>query len=564
LVSNVQNGPFGPFNWQLGNGLKAVHTYDGLGRVNGGYVCNGSSQPGCSGGTQLYGFTAAWKGNRFLNGCDTILNRCITYGYDDFGRATARTVTQGQTDNYTYVYDRWGNRWQQNPLNGGNSSQLTFNTSKNQVTTSGYVYDAAGNLYSNGVHTYSYDADGNLTLVDGGSTAQYVYNALNERVEAISAGSVGKLFTFNLSGKRTSIWDASGGAQLQGQTYWGGLPVEFYASGQAHFQHQDWLGTERLRTTYNGSVEAGFPSLPFGDEYDPNGSDLDAYHFAGLDKDYFGSFDSQTDHAQYRQYFDTQGQWMSPDPYGGSYDFTNPQSFNRYAYVLNDPLSAVDPSGQSPEGTVGAGCLSGGLVGCLAALDYTLFRGLLADIFAHQFHGSLQPRPNAQPWDEHGIIYGPNIAGALGLPDESCEFGACGNSLTDYNQQQTGSQLQTAYNEVTAGRLIGLLNIKNHSCGECKYDYGWNSHSADTWNVCGQILNADQMGNFMAGYQAGAYDKYYFWTTGAIWAQGSVDAAGVLYHLTGRTKATSDPLDRTGMPDILRGQRYARHGCGGM
>lgn len=69
------------------------------------------------------------------------------------------------------------------------------------------------------------------------------------------------------------------------------------------------------------------------------------------------------------------------------------------------------------------------------------------------------------------------------------------------------------------------------------------------------------MGNFMAGYLSGIYDSYYFWTTGAIWAQGSVDAAGILYHLTGRTQATNDPLDRTGMPDILREQRYARYGC---
>jgi len=36
---------------------------------------------------------------------------------------------------------------------------------------------------------------------------------------------------------------------------------------------------------------------------------------------------------------------MSPDPYGGSYDPSNPQSFNRYAYALNNPVSAVDPSG---------------------------------------------------------------------------------------------------------------------------------------------------------------------------------------------------------------------------
>lgn len=34
-----------------------------------------------------------------------------------------------------------------------------------------------------------------------------------------------------------------------------------------------------------------------------------------------------------------------PDPYDGSYDATNPQSFNRYAYVQNDPVNFIDPSG---------------------------------------------------------------------------------------------------------------------------------------------------------------------------------------------------------------------------
>jgi len=67
--------------------------------------------------------------------------------------------------------------------------------------------------------------------------------------------------------------------------------------------------------------------------------DFDAYHFAGMDED-GSNFD-----AQYRKYNPTQGRWLSPDPYDGSYDFSNPQSLNRYNYVLNNPLSYRDPLG---------------------------------------------------------------------------------------------------------------------------------------------------------------------------------------------------------------------------
>jgi uncharacterized protein RhaS with RHS repeats len=39
----------------------------------------------------------------------------------------------------------------------------------------------------------------------------------------------------------------------------------------------------------------------------------------------------------------SQGRWLSPDPVGG--DPTNPQTLNRYAYVLNNPTTLTDPSG---------------------------------------------------------------------------------------------------------------------------------------------------------------------------------------------------------------------------
>src|SRR5262249_33332996 len=37
--------------------------------------------------------------------------------------------------------------------------------------------------------------------------------------------------------------------------------------------------------------------------------------------------------------------WLTPDPYMGSMDLTNPQSLNRYAYVMNDPVNATDSTG---------------------------------------------------------------------------------------------------------------------------------------------------------------------------------------------------------------------------
>ncbi len=110
----------------------------------------------------------------------------------------------------------------------------------------------------------------------------------------------------------------------------------------AHFEHQDWLGTERMRTTYNGGVEGTYTSLPWGDAQTTTyGSDTDAAHYATLDYD----SETNTDHAQFRQYNPTQGRFMSPDPYGGSYDTLNPQSMNRYVYAMNNPLGNIDPSG---------------------------------------------------------------------------------------------------------------------------------------------------------------------------------------------------------------------------
>src|SRR5947209_819637 len=53
-------------------------------------------------------------------------------------------------------------------------------------------------------------------------------------------------------------------------------------------------------------------------------------------------------HTVWREYENLSAKWTAPDPYGGSMSLASPQSFNRYAYVNNDPVNKVDPVGLLP------------------------------------------------------------------------------------------------------------------------------------------------------------------------------------------------------------------------
>ena len=243
----------------------------------------------------------------------------------------------------------------------------------------------------------------------------------------IDEGGNAEGFIYNQDGQRVSIWNMNSGVEIRGDTYWGGLPVEFNANGHANYVHADWRGTDQIYTGYNGNLEATVLSLPFGDGSGTAGSTDSPWVFAQMDKDYYNGADSGTDRALYREYSDGQGNWMSPDRYSGSYDFSNPQSLNRYSYVMNNPLAFRDPLGLQcvPVGTAGAVECTASLVfdGAAAASGSgsLAWLGSLGGFFSNpftagivggglgiyelgklfgwwsgqSFHGSLQPRPNA-------------------------------------------------------------------------------------------------------------------------------------------------------------------------
>src|SRR5207245_2784911 len=110
-------------------------------------------------------------------------------------------------------------------------------------------------------------------------------------------------------------------------------------SGAQYF-HTDPVDSTRLVTDSTGAVVWQAIYSPFGQELAAQNNTI-RLQYGGME------YDSETslNHTDFRQYASTQGRWLTPDRYHGSLDLVAPQSLNRYAYVVNNPLRANDPSG---------------------------------------------------------------------------------------------------------------------------------------------------------------------------------------------------------------------------
>jgi RHS repeat-associated protein len=109
------------------------------------------------------------------------------------------------------------------------------------------------------------------------------------------------------------------------------------------FWHSDWLGSVRLASSApNRTITFDRAFAPFGEMYNTVTGGTPNPDFAGMTRDAI-SDEGDTPNREYHQ---KQGRWISPDPAGlAAADLTNPQSWNRYAYVVNNPLTNIDPDG---------------------------------------------------------------------------------------------------------------------------------------------------------------------------------------------------------------------------
>jgi RHS repeat-associated protein len=266
------------------------------------------------------------------------------YSYDALNRLKSAEETSGWKQ--TFSYDAYGNRTfdTTNTTAGMVSSNLAIDPATNRYSTpQGYIlYDPAGNLTRDfDGHTYGYDGENKQTSFDGGASASvgasYSYDGDGRRVKKTNGGSLETtVFVYNAAGQLVAEYTSSSQQTNGGTSY---LTV-------------DSLGSTRIITDADGGVKARHDYLPFGEELFAGRSQIAEYKvdnvrqkFTGQERDY----ESGLDFFQARYYSSTQGRFMSIDPLAASAVPENPQTWNRYAYVLNNPLRLVDPTGMTSQ-----------------------------------------------------------------------------------------------------------------------------------------------------------------------------------------------------------------------
>src|SRR5262249_36956535 len=113
----------------------------------------------------------------------------------------------------------------------------------------------------------------------------------------------------------------------------------YTSSGLDHYRHADWLGSARVTSSPSRTFLSSTAYAPFGETYASSGTqDLS---FTGQNQDTVsGDYDFLFRESS------TAARWAPPTPAGlAAVDPTLPQSWNRYAYVLNNPLAFIDPLG---------------------------------------------------------------------------------------------------------------------------------------------------------------------------------------------------------------------------
>jgi RHS repeat-associated protein len=331
------------------NGLLSGTT---LGSVMDSFTYNGFGEP--------ESYSAAFGGASLYS---------VIYTRDKLGHITLKTETVGGvTTSHGYIYDLAG-RLHQVLRNGVLVATYTYDANGNRLTYTGPggtitgTYDNQDRLLAYGDTTYTYTANGELwTKTTAGQTTTYDYDALGNLM-AVSLPD-GTRLEYLVDGRNRRIGKKVNGVLVQGFVYQdqlepiaeldgnGSVVSRFLYGTRGHapdymikagvvFRYVlDQLGSPRLVVnTATGQVAQTMDYDAFGNVAADSNAGFQPFAYAG------GMYDRYTTIVRFgaRDYDAVTARWMSKDPRL----FESSQT-TFYAYVENDPVDFMDPSGLFP------------------------------------------------------------------------------------------------------------------------------------------------------------------------------------------------------------------------
>jgi RHS repeat-associated protein len=259
-------------------------------------------------------------------------NRVVHYQYDGLLRLIEANEQPGAT--YAYSYDDAGNRtgvW----VNGTRTLTQTHDAA-NQV--SGWSYDAAGNLLSDGSATMTYDALSRtkaMTITATSQTRHNSYTGDGVLLKQVTNGITTR-YIQDLAAPLSQVLQTTGPATTN--HIYGLDRLASKTSSTRSWYLADALGSVR-RTLTDGGAAA---SLLFYDPWGtPESGSVPTFGFTGeLHDPATGMVNLRA-----RWYSTSKGTFTSKDPFEGFAE--RPYSLHPYQYGYSDPVRNTDPSGMT-------------------------------------------------------------------------------------------------------------------------------------------------------------------------------------------------------------------------
>jgi RHS repeat-associated protein len=216
----------------------------------------------------------------------------------------------------------------------GNTSSKNYRVVVSGGAAQSFTYDANGNMTSDGVRIYAWDAENRLIrIVEGAKRTEIEYDGFHHWTRIVERNGATTV------SDRRFIWDGNtlveqrnGTSTTAAQRY---LPQGVQQGTNKFFYTRDHLGSIREVVNNSGGVVARYDYDPYGRRTKLSGTFDSDFGFTG----HYYHAPSGLHFAPFRAYSAELGRWLSRDPIeeGGG--------INLYRYVSNRPVTAVDPLG---------------------------------------------------------------------------------------------------------------------------------------------------------------------------------------------------------------------------